>query len=715
MNTRFFVSCPKGVEVLLQDELAAFGLEEFRQTVGGVHCEGDFALAYRVCLWSRLANRMVWVLDEGRVTSRDELYELARNIPWQGCFSTRNSFAVHFRGTNQAINHSNYGALVIKDAIADQFTEEFGERPNVDAENPEVQVYAHLHRDKILIGIELSGGSLHQRGYRLQGSKAPLKENLAAALLIRAGYRTGDERLLVDPLCGSGTLLVEGVLLRLGIAPNVDRNHFGFEHLLRHQQGVWQGLLESAKQQRQQALETARSGPLPLAVGSDMDGRSVEASRQNLRRAGLTGLVLVREKALADFTLEAGEEGVLLVTNPPYGERLEEHKALYPLYKQLGEKILKYCKGSSAAVLCSDDYLLKALSLQKKKSYRFFNGAIPAELALFDIYRKEPTTEQPTAEEGDAFRNAVEMVANRLRKNRKKLEKWAKKEGVEAYRLYDADMPEYSFALDIYGNDYQLTEYAAPKSVDKYGAFLRRQQFETAVRELFALQPAQLHSKERRKQKGSAQYEKMDQTGEFFEITEGPCLFWVNLDDYLDTGLFLDHRPVRQMIGKLASGKRFLNLFSYTATATVHAAKGGAASSVSVDMSNTYNDWALRNFRSNGLDTRKHTIERADCLEWVRRYRDKFDLIFLDPPSFSNSTRMEGTLDIQRDHVALLNDTLRLLANDGLLIFSTNRSGFKLDATIEEKYRVENITPKTIDVDFERNAKIHQCWEIRWK
>ena len=718
MKIKLFVSCPKGVENLLQEELQHFGGSEFRQTVGGIYCESEFDSIYRICLWSRLANRVVWLLEQVNINSKDDIYRTVKRIMWPAVFSLQKSFAVDFRGTNKFITHSNYGALLVKDAVADHFTEELGRRPNVDVQNPDVQLYARLRKNQFVIGIEMSGGSLHRRGYRLDGARAPLKENLAAALMLRTGLKTGDTRILLDPLCGSGTLLIEGVMIRLGLAPGLQREKFGFESLVRHKPDVWKQMVDEARQQRDHALMTAEEAGQILAYGYDQDVKVIATAKQNAQRAGLAGLIEFKHQALLDFASTIPGEHALLVTNPPYGERLSERNTLFPIYQMLGEKIRQYCQGGMAAVLSSDDYLLKALSLQKSKAYHFYNGELKIDWLLFQIYKKAVNQQEDAREGGleikedSQFEKGVEMVANRLRKNGKRLQNWLKQQEIHCYRVYDADMPEYAFALDCYGDHYQLTEYAPPKLVDQYAAFQRRQQFIKAVKTVFALRDHQLVLKERRQQKGKAQYEKLDESKHYFLVKEGEARLWVNLHDYLDTGLFLDHRPVRKMIGEIAEGKRFLNLFSYTSAATVHAALGGAKSSTSVDMSNTYIEWSQRNFRSNRLDMKRHVLVRANCLEWLARCRDQYDLVFLDPPSFSNSKKMETTFDVQRDQRTLIEDAMRVLAPEGTLVFSNNRRDFKLDPFIEEKFLVENITPKTIDKDFERNPKIHGCWLI---
>ena len=743
-TSRLLITCPKGVELPLEDELTSLGIANIKQTVGGIFCSATMEQTYRICLWSRFANKVIWILAEKLVKNTDEFYKEVRDIGWSSCFPLSKSFAVDFKGTNTYIKHSNYGGLLIKDAIVDTFKAELGERPNVEPKTPDVKIYAQIKHNTLLFGVDMSAGSLHKRGYRLSAAKAPLKENLAAALVKRAGVLEHDERLFVDPLCGSGTLLIEAVMMQLNIAPGLQRPLFGFENLLKHQRPLWDEVVKEAQDIRDKNIADAQ-GKI-LAQGFDQDHRVIIAAQDNAARAGLADFISFKPQSLIDFAPQPSDTG-LLMTNPPYGERLDERDSLFSVYQLLGQKIRRHCQGWQVAVLSSDDFLLKALSLQKTKKYQFYNGVLKTQWLLFDIYKKEGAAaessrtkrdakpadvwqqgkdkleskevfnDEPEVDEKDArFLAGVEMVANRLRKNQKRLKKWLKKNEINAYRIYDADMPEYAFSLDCYGDQYQVTEYAAPKTVDKFAAYQRKQQFEQAVCEVYGLSKRQLVVKERRQQKGAKQYEKVGESNHYFRIIEGQAQFYINLHDYLDTGLFLDHRPIRLKMAEMAKGKRFLNLFAYTSAATVHVALAGAKSSVSVDMSKTYQDWSARNFKTNRINTRDHKLVQADCLKWLKEAKlegQKFDLIFLDPPSFSNSKRMDDTLDIQRDQCEIINDTMGLLAEDGVLIFSNNLRGFKLDEDISARYTVENISRQSIDMDFERHQKIHQCWLIK--
>lgn len=314
--------------------------------------------------------------------------------------------------------------------------------------------------------------------------------------------------------------------------------------------------------------------------------------------------------------------------------------------------------------------------------------------------------------------SGTQMVANRLRKNLRNLSRWLRRENIDCYRLYDADIPEYAIAVDVYESDCRrvhVQEYAPPKSIDPVKAQQRLEDALSAVREVLEVNEQKLFVKVRRQQKGKAQYEKQDASGEFHEVREGDCRFLVNLRDYLDTGLFLDHRITRSMLAEMAGGKRFLNLFAYTGAGTVHAASGGASATLTIDMSNTYLDWAKRNMALNGFTGKEHRYLQANCVEWLENASpwDSFDLIFLDPPSFSTSKRMKTAFDVQRDHVMLIRSCMKILAPGGVLVFSNNLRKFRMDFETLTDYTIEDISRKTLPKDFERNPRIHNCWKIQ--
>ena len=709
----WLATCPKGMEQLLADELGAIGASEIKQTVAAVHFQGTLQVAYRACLWSRLANRILMPLLTFKLDSTDDLYSNAVDIPWEEHLTEDNSIAIDFIGTSKHIDNSMYGAQLLKDAVVDRIRRVAGGRPNVDAKSPDIRIQARQHKGQVVVSLDISGDSLHRRGYRTGQGSAPLKENLAAALLMRASWSDIAKQggALIDPMCGSGTFLIEGAMMAADIAPSINRQTFGFTHWLQHDQELWESILKDAEQRKQAGL-AAFSNDIR---GYDGNSRVLEVTVANIENAGLDEHIRIAHKPLDQFGKATADRG-LLITNPPYGARMGEEEQLVPLYRKLGTVLQKNFIEWRAAVYTGNLDLARELDLSPSKQYSLFNGSIACKLLVFDNMQSKseqiaerlskPAPVQPLSEE-------AKMLFNRLQKNQRRLKGWLKKSGVSCYRLYDADIPEYAAAIDIYEQRIYVQEYAAPSSIEARVATQRFETIKRAVKEFAGDRFEKVYYKERRRQKGDAQYQRLnDESSESILVNEGRARFEVNLSDYLDTGLFLDHRPVRQLVGELASGKSLLNLFCYTASATVQAALAGAKSSLSIDMSNTYLDWAHRNFELNSLSASKHKLLRADCLKWLEEDSQSFDVIFLDPPTFSNSKKMESVLDIQRDHPELIRQAMARLNPEGTLVFSNNFRKFKLDELTSRQFSCENITPQTLDMDFERNPRIHNVWLI---
>jgi 23S rRNA (guanine2445-N2)-methyltransferase / 23S rRNA (guanine2069-N7)-methyltransferase len=392
------------------------------------------------------------------------------------------------------------------------------------------------------------------------------------------------------------------------------------------------------------------------------------------------------------------------------------------LYAALGAQLLRCFGGWQAAVFTGNPELGKHMRLRATRYHTLWNGAIECRLLHFDV--NESQVMRSYVPKPMERSSGMEMFENRLQKNLKHLGRWARRQGITCYRLYDADLPDYNLAVDVYESGPKeniqrfahVQEYQAPDTVDETRAQTRWREALDAIPRVLEIPFHQVFRKQRRQQKDGAQYEKQADTGVFHEVREGPCRFLVNLGDYLDTGLFLDHRLTRALLGTLAKDKHFLNLFGYTGTASVHATLGGALSTTTVDMSKTYLNWAQRNLELNGLKWRQYELIQADVLEWLQqRHKQRYGLIFLDPPTFSRSKRMEDTLDVQRDHVNLLKDTAALLDRGGILIFSTNLRKFRLEREALAEFEIEDISKKTLPEDFKGNPKIHQCFKIRKK
>ncbi len=698
MNS-LFASTARGLEELLKSELDALGAQDLQVVQGGVHFEADDRTMYQSLLWSRLASRILLPLGEFGVYSDLDLYVGVQSIDWTELFGSQHTFVVHFSGTNESIRNSQFGALKVKDAIVDSFTRQKLPRPNVDREQPDIRINVWLNKDRASIALDLSGDALHQRGYRQQTGQAPLKENLAAAIVLRSGWQPTTP--LLDPMCGSGTLLIEAALIACDRAPGLLRSRWGFTHWRQHNDALWREVKSEAQQRARAGTAAAQA----RFFGYDSDGRVLEWAQANARRAGVADFfTFARQDVLQLKNPLPGEQRGTVLSNPPYGERLESEPALIALHSQLGRIMKQHFGGWTLSLFSGSPELLSCLQLRAERQFKAKNGPI-------ECVQKNYQLAENSSENGAQI---AEDYANRLRKNMKKLEKWARQEGIACYRLYDADLPEYNVAVDRYGEWVVVQEYAPPKTIDAAKARQRLFDVIGATLSVLELPANRLVLKTRERQKGKNQYQKLGEKGDFFEVQEYNARLLVNLTDYLDTGLFLDHRIARHMLGKMSKDKDFLNLFSYTGSASVHAGLGGARSTTTVDMSRTYLEWAERNLRLNGLTGRQHRLMQADCLSWLRESDETFDLIFIDPPTFSNSKRMEEDFDVQRDHIMLMRNLKRLLRAGGTVMFSNNKRGFKMDleGLASLGLKAQDITQKTLSQDFARNRQIHNCWLI---
>lgn len=703
---RLFVSAPAGIAERMQSELSTLGVSRTSVLGAGVQCRATLTEAYRVCLWSRLASRVLLRLAVFDMHDEHDLYRGVREVDWPAVFPVEATFAVRSTLDKAPLNHSGYAAQRVKDAVADAYRAARGKRPSVDRVRPDVRLHLHVQRSRATLSLDLAGDGLHRRGYRDSRAAAPLKENLAAAILDLLGWPGIAARggALLDPMCGSGTLLLEGAMMAANLAPGLHRDRFGFHAWHGHDPEIWRGLLDEAR--------AARREPPPL-IGCDIDSTALRRLREASHTLGFEDAITLHKRAL-DRPLDVGELAPgLLVSNPPYGVRMGESDQLPALYRQLGQLLRGYA-GWRAAVFTGNPDLVHRLRIPASARHKLRNGTIPCVLFDFgEMPGRGSDVTAPVAAVGDN-----DAFGNRLRKNLKHLRRWARRENIDCYRLYDADIPEYAFAIDYFGGEMphvQVQEYAAPDSVPDAQAAARRALVMSATGEVLAVSDAQLHYKARRRQRGSEQYQRHADERRFDIVAEHGLRFYVNFHDYLDTGLFLHHRLTRRLIHASVEGRSFLNLFAYTGTASVCAAAGGASSTTSVDLSQTYLRWAEDNLALNELSGTTNRLLRADCLAWIEeagREGRRWDYIFLDPPSFSNSKSMHTTLDIQRDHTALVHAVSGLLAPQGVLLFATNRRRFKLDAGLADEFAIRDLTAATTPPDFARRPP-HKCWEFR--
>jgi 23S rRNA (guanine2445-N2)-methyltransferase / 23S rRNA (guanine2069-N7)-methyltransferase len=687
--------------------------------------EGSLETAYRACLWLRSASRVLLPLGTFDAPDASALYDGARAIAWRDHVGSDATLAVDCDSVTEGLPNSHFSALRVKDAVVDRLRDETGARPSIDTGRPDVRLRLHVEREgQATVSLDLAGEPLHRRGWRTAAGAAPMKETLAAAILLMADWprRAAAGEPLLDPFCGAGTFPIEAALIALNRAPGLSRARFGFEGWAGHDASLWQHLRDDAR-------GVVRSDQAGLAemIGSDVDARMVSVARANVVAAGLDDEIRIERRGLDEVAPRAGQVGGLVVANPPYGERLGDEAGLRDLYRSLGDVLRRRFLGWTGFVLCGQPALAREIGLKSARRTVLFNGPIECRLLELPIASLAPAS----GDQGPAWRRprpraplsaGAQALQNRLGKNRDKLEKWAAREKVSCYRLYDADLPEYAAAIDLYEGSragggpharaLHLQEYEPPGTIDAGIAARRLEEMIAVAAEVTGLPEDEVYLKTRRRQRGGTQYERAGGEAALFEIEEGGHRFLVNLSEYLDTGLFLDQRRLRSMLGEEARGRDFLDLYCYTATSTVYAARGGAHRTVSVDLSRTYLDWAEKNLALNRVRGAGHDLVRNDCLRYLRATTTRFGLILLAPPSFSRSKKMVGTLDVQRDHVELIRAASRLLAPGGSLFFTTHLRRFRMDGAGLAELHVEDISKHTVPLDFMRDTRAHHAFRI---
>ncbi len=708
---KYFLTCPGGFENLLVKELETLGIFTATESRGGVYFNASFEEGMNICLWTRIGGRLLLQLESFEAETEKDIYNAVLGIEWDEWFSPDKSIFIDSTTIGAKFKNSSYLSLVVKDGIADYFRKKTNLRPSVSKDHPDIRLNLFADRNNAVISLDMSGNSLHQRGYRIEKTEAPIKENVAAGLLLRSGW---DEMSLkgaafLDPMCGSGTFLIEAALIAANISPSINREYFCFKNYSVFKPDV----LENLKKTAEKAASPEHLSKCRF-TGFDLSMKAVNAARANVENLSLTRWITVKQGdilKLPENYRNRSKKG-LIAFNPPYGERLGEVEALKNLYRETGEILKSSFDGWKACIITGEGELSRKFGLKPVRVNTVYNGPIKCTASVFELdssYRKASKGEK------DNTKGAV-VFENRLRKNLKNIRKWAKKEGVTSYRIYDADIPEYSAAVDLYENAFvYLQEYQPPREIPAGKAEKRLMDMVKKLSSVLEIERDRIFIRQRKRQKSSSQYTRLDSSGEYEVMNEGGLSFYVNFKDYLDTGIFLDHRVVRNMIREKASGKSFLNLFAYTCTASVYAAAGGAKRTVNVDTSANYLEWGIKNFQLNSIPLDKTYFQKQDSIEYLEKGKEKFDLIFIDPPTFSNSKSRENDFDIQRDHAEMLIQAGKRLANNGEIIFSNNYKKFKLDSVLDEEFLIEDITEKSFSADFSRNKTIHRCWIMRKK
>lgn len=705
----FVATCGTGLEELVAREITEQGGKKTVINPGAVSWEGNLEAGYRLCLWSRFASRVLLQIARFDAPDQDTLYRQTGKIDWDEHFRQTTTFAVFSTVTDSPITHSKFAALRVKDAIVDQFRSRTRRRPDVDTSRPGMRINLHLHGRQATLAVDLAGDSLHRRGYRLAVVEAPLKETLAAAIARLAGVTTefAADGALLDPMCGSGTLLIEAAMLFGDVAPGLQRKTFGFMFWNRHDERLWEKLVSEALEREERGMEK----PWPQIIGYDADPKAVKAARQNIIAAGLEDKIQIGQLQLADLKRPAAK-GILLI-NPPYGERMSEREEIKYLYRCLGRKIGQELYGWRVGFFSSNPDLAGSLNMDWTDTFRLFNGPIKCRLQCgIATQISAPARSLPDIPELQTI-NPDDNFAGRLALNCTSLFPWARRKQVTCFRIYDADLPDYPITVDLYEDMVYVRESPPSSPVNREKARALFNAALQAIRTLLAIPPSRVFISRREPLKTKPGSRKGGGKEKIFEVQELNCRFLVNFTGRPGTDLPLDQRNIRLMIGGLAPGKTFLNLFGGTGTATAHALVNNAIATTTVDAAGPALQRARANFALNGYGGPQHTVVQADCLKWLVENRARYSLILVNPPASSTDGHRKTSFNVRHDHEKLLRLAMHRLAREGLLIFATDSPQFTLADPLSREFDIREISALAVPEDFKQSKSTLRCWELR--
>lgn len=717
----FVATCPARLEDLLAEELKDLGADKVRPLQGQVTFSGTLETGLRACVWSHLASRVIAVLARIAAKDSDELYGALSALPWEEHLGSQTSFMVDAHGTNAQLKNTQFSAERAKDAIVDRIYARHGARPSVDRERPDTVVSLRIRDVRATVGIVLTGARpLFSRGGQ-SVRQTGIRSDYAAALISMAGW---DGLAPLALLTTGEALAVEAALYAENVALGLLRPRFGCE--------AWKGFDAVLAEKLIAEARAARRSPEATLLVLAERSESAARMRRSLRELGLA--TELRDGAFDGL----GPDVQILILDGSwvFADALVQQIAL----RDRVERILLTCPQTVRAVLFSRQGLAGLLGVEPLQTRRVPMGRSDAVMECIEAAAVRLRLRVPCkAPDGSVQDVAVSVPASdqfaaRLAKVARERRKWAAREDISCYRVYDADLPDYALAIEIYGSLgdekdgwLSIAEYVPPASVD---ADLARRRLCDAVAiapVVLGIDPRHVSLRTRSRGRGGSQYaaEGAETAHAVHIVDEGGLEFEVDFGRHLDCGIFLDHRitraELREMMKKAPAPKRFLNLFAYTGTASCYAADGGALETTTVDLSRPSLDWAARNMACNGFEGAGHRFVQADVLAWVDEQRhargaSRYELIFCDVPTFSNSARMRtSSFDVQRDHAELLIGVSRLLSEEGVCIFSCNLRSFKpdTDALARAGVSLEDITARTIPHDFERNPRIHSCFIVR--
>ncbi len=739
-----------GLEAVVSRELTQLGYENRIVGLGRVAFSADEVAICHANLWLRTSGRVLLKMGAFQATDFGQLFDQTYDLPWERWIPPDGAFPVDGRSLKSQLSSVPACQRMVKKAIAERLLKAHN-RPQLAESGATYQVEVTILKDEATLTIDTSGSGLHKRGYRPLVGQAPLRETLAAGLILLSFWKP--ERPFLDPFCGTGTIPIEAAMIGRNRAPGLSRR-FAAEDWPTLPASLWNNT-------RQQARDRALPGLEERIVGSDVDPRALDLARYHAGLAGVADDIDFQQRDFHDLSSE--RQFGCLVTNPPYAERMGTTAEVDELYRDMPD-VLRRLKTWSIFVFTGYPDFETLVGQKADRRRKLYNSRI--ECIYYQFHGPRPTDEhrEPTArttpqargvspaftpcatdvspvrmpEQGNltehgpratqeenapalqAFggvtakgKEQAEIFHNRLVKRARHLRRWPRKQGITCYRLYERDEPQVPLVVDRYEDCLHITEYERPhdRSPAEHADWLDLMARTAA--DALEVDSSKVFLKRRQRQRGTRQHERLGDENRVFVVHEGGLKFQVNLSDYVDTGLFLDHRITRSMVRDEAQGRRFLNLFGYTGAFTVYAAAGGAESTVTVDLSNTYLQWARQNLALNNLDGPAHHFVRNDAMEYLDQLPMEpcFDLAVVDPPTFSNSKRTEGIWEVQWGHVALLNAVFPRIAPGGVVYFSTNFRRFKLAEGELEGVTVREISRQTVPPDF-RNRRIHRCWRM---
>ena len=764
----FLAVCGFGLESLLCRELQQLGYDATSDSAGHVRFSGDESAIARCNTWLRTADRVLILLGESRCTDFDELFSLVSTCGWERWIGPEDAFTVTAHSVRSQLSSVPAIQRTVKKSVAQRLMQAHSVS-QLPEQGVNYAINLGLVGDLAKLTIDTTGISLHRRGYLTRYPRGALKETLAAGLVKLSFWERN--RPLLDPFCGTGTILIEAAMIGCNIAPGRNRN-FASESWPQVPQAIWDEVRRDADQQQLEDLEIR-------LIGMDVDAYALKQARAAAEWMGVEQSIHFQP---ASFDRAASKRKYgCVVTNLPTStsqNRSSKHQSPADRPSPGDRPSNSAFKSNAGQQRTSQDAMIRAIPevLRKFPTWSHFilsdhpqfekliGRAANKKRKLYNdrnqcfFYQyagpKPPTIEDEFDVQNDVDHNAAnqsaadevkqtaekqkyprpsaasqlpaafgeltpkcheqaELFARRLVKRAKHLRRWPSRQGISCFRLYERDIPEIPLVVDRYEDHLHITEYERPHDRDPalHASWLDLMA-RTASKTL-EVPPEKVFFKRRGRQQGDLQYQQVDAQKYEIEVSEGGLKFLVNLSDYVDTGLFLDHRITRSMVRDEVRGKRFLNLFAYTGAFTVYAADAPAISTVTVDWSNQYLQWAQRNLELNGFLGDQHQFVRADAATFVAGLPEKtlFDLAVIDPPTFSNSKRTEDIWDVQAGYAKLLNDVLRRMDTGGIIYFSNNYRRFKFDADQIEASEKHEISNQTVPPDF-RNRRIHRCWRI---